>query len=313
MRALVTDGAPRVWSAAMKRALKSVAVVIMALVVATLVTAGAMIQSSRSALARTYHANGVDLAIPGDLASIEEGHRLYRAYGCVSCHLEDGGGRVVLPNGPGHVAAPDISTAMQHWPTSDLDRLIRHGLRPSGAPILLMPAHDYWYLDDASIARVIAYARTLPPTGRSYGPSELTLLGHLLHAVDAFPIVPQDHVNHMARRPPMGEPGSIELGRTLGHMCTGCHGDTLSGGPIPGTDTAELGIPENLTPDETGLRDWTEEDFRTALRTGVEPSGEAINPLWMPWQDCYQYFTDEEIHSLWLFLQEQPPLPFGQR
>lgn len=297
----------------MKRVLKTLAVVILAVVVAGFITGAAMIQSSRSALARTYQANGIDLQIPSDEASLTEGHRLYRAYGCVSCHLEDGGGRVVIPNGPGHIAAPDISTAMHSWPTNDLDRLIRHGLRPSGAPVLLMPAHDYWYFDDASVAAIIAYARTLPPTGRSYAPSELTLLGHFLHAIDAFPIVPQDHVDHGARRPPMGEPGTIERGRTLGRMCTGCHGEHLSGGPIPGTDPAELGIPENLTPDATGLADWTEDDFHTALRTGVEPSGETMNPLWMPWQDCYQYLTDDEIHSLWLFLREQPPMPFGSR
>jgi hypothetical protein len=297
----------------MKRALKTVAVLLTALVVAALVTAGAMIQSSRSALERTYHANGIDLEIPTDPESLAEGHRLYRAYGCVSCHLEDGGGRVVMTSGPGYIAAPDLTTAIDHWPTNDLDRLIRHGLRPSGAPVLLMPAHDYWYFDDASIARIIAHARTLPPTGRSYAPSSLTLLGHFLHAIDAFPIVPQDHVDHRARRPPMGDPGSVELGRTLGRMCTGCHGEHLSGGPIPGADVAALGIPENLTPDATGMADWTEENFRAALRTGVEPSGEAMNPLWMPWQDCYQYLTDDEIHSLWLFLREQPPLPFGSR
>lgn len=297
----------------MKRALRVLGILLAALLVSALLTAGAMIQSSRSALARTYHANGVDLEIPTGDDAIAEGHRMYRAYGCVSCHLEDGGGRVVIPDGPGFVAAPDLTTAMQHWPTADLDRLIRHGVRPSGAVVLLMPAHDYWYFDDATVAHVIAYARTLPPTGRSYGPSSLSLLGHVLHALDAFPIVPAEHVDHGARRPPMGEPGSIELGRTLGHMCTGCHGDGLSGGPIPGTDPAQFGVPRNLTPDPSGLGGWTEEQFRTALRTGVVPNGPPLNPLWMPWQDCYQYLTDEEIHALWLHLSELPPRPFGGR
>lgn len=297
----------------MKRILKTLGVVLLSLAVAALITAGAMIQSSRSSLGREYHASGVAMALPTDEAALADGHRMYRAYGCVSCHLEDGGGRVVIPDGIGHIVAPDLTAAIRGWSVEDLDRLIRHGIRPSGAPVLLMPAHDYWYFDDETVARIIAYARTLPPTGRSYGPSSLSLLGHFLHAIDAFPIVPAEHVDHGARRPPMGAPGSIELGRTLGRMCTGCHGDHLSGGVIPGTDPAQLGTPENLTPDATGLLDWTEDDFRAALRTGVEPGGEAINPLWMPWQDCYQYLTDDEIHSLWLFLRELPPTPFGQR
>ena len=286
---------------------------IAAVVVAALVTAGAMIQSSRSSVARQYHANGVDLTLPTDPAALEEGHRLYRAYGCVSCHMEDGGGRIVIPSGIGTIAATDITLVINAWPVSDTDRLIRHGLRPSGTPVLLMPAQDYWYLDDASVAQIIAYARTLPPAGRGYGPSSLSMLGHLLHAIDAFPIVPADHIQHGARRPPMGERGTVERGRTLGRMCTGCHGDHLSGGAIPGADPAELGIPPNLTPDESGLARWTEADFQTALRTGVVPNRAPLNPLWMPWQDCYQYFTDDEIHSLWLFLSEQPARPFGER
>lgn len=296
----------------MKRALLAIASVILAVLVAGLVTAGAMIQSSRSSLEREYHGDGVELALPTDPEAIEEGHRLYRAYGCVSCHLEDGGGRVVIPNGIGYIAAPDI-TLVSAWPVRDVDRVIRHGLRPSGTPLLLMPAHDYWYFDDDTVAQIIAYTRTLPPAGRVYGPSTLSLLGHFLHALDAFPIVPSDHINHLGRRPPMGEPATIERGRTLGHMCTGCHGEHLSGGPIPGTDPAELGIPKNLTPDPSGLAEWTEEDFQTAMRTGVEPSGVAMNPAFMPWRDCYQYLTDDELHSLWLFLREQPAMPYGGR
>ncbi len=295
------------------KALRIAFVLLLSVTVAAVITLGVMVQTSRSALARTYEAHGADLAIPTDEATLAEGHRLYRAYGCVSCHLEDGGGRIVLPGGPGFIAAPDLTAAVTHWSTAELDGLIRWGVRPDGSPVLLMPAHDYWYLDDAAIAAIIAHARTLPPTGRGYPPSELTLLGHVLHALDAFPIVPAEHVGPVGRRPPMGEPGSVERGRTLGHMCTGCHGDGLSGGVIPGTDPAELGTPPNLTQDPTGLGSWTEEQFRAALRTGVRPNAPPLSPTWMPWQDCYQYLTDDEIHSLWLWLRELPPQPFGNR
>jgi mono/diheme cytochrome c family protein len=294
------------------RILRVVAVVLLALVVGVGITVGAMIQTSRNALERHYEIPPTELALPTDAASLEEGHRLYRAYGCIACHMEDGGGRVVMSEGPGYVVAPDITLVASAWPVHDLERLVRHGVRPSGTPVLLMPAHDYWYLDDAHTAALLAYVRSLPPAGRSYGPSSLTPLGHVLHALDAFPLVPAEHVQHYARRPPMGEPGTVELGRTLGHMCTGCHGEHLSGGAIPGTDPAVLGLPRNLTPDESGLAHWTEEQFRTALRTGEAPSGPLDNAH-MPWRDSYQYFTDDELHSLWLWLGEQPPLAFGNR
>ncbi|MFO0681178.1 MAG: c-type cytochrome [Sandaracinus sp.] len=293
--------------------LRVVGILVLSVTVAALITLGAMVQTSRSSLARAYEAHGAELAIPDDEASLAEGHRLYRAYGCVSCHLEDGGGRIVIAEGPGFIAAPDLSTAMRNWTPAELDGLVRWGVRPDGSPVLLMPAHDYWYLDDASVAAILGYARTLPPTGRGYPPSELTMLGHVLHALDAFPLVPAEHVGPVGRRPPMGEPGTVERGRTLGRMCTGCHGEHLSGGVIPGTDPAQLGTPPNLTNDPSGLSAWTEEQFRTALRTGVTPAGTTLNATWMPWQDCYQYFTDDEIHSLWLWLRELPPQPAGNR
>jgi hypothetical protein len=297
----------------MLRALRTFAIVVAALLVALLVTAGAMIQSSRASLDRELHGIGVELVLPTEPADLEEGHRLYRIYGCVSCHLEDGGGRVVVPNGIGYIAAPDITLVINALPVPDIDRAIRHGIRPNGRPYLLMPSHDYWHLDDDAVAHVIAYARTLPPAGRAYDANHLSLLGHLLHAADAFPIVPAEKIDHAGRRPPMGEPGTVERGRTLGRMCTGCHGEHLSGGVIPGTDPAELGTPLNITPDEaTGIGTWTEEQFQTAMRTGEAPSRH-LEPRFMPWQDCYQYFTDEEIHSLWLWLQERTPVAFGNR
>ena len=297
----------------MMRILRGIASVIAAFIVAALLTLGVMVQSSRTALERDYEVAGVELTLPTDEESIADGHRLYRAYGCVSCHLEDGGGRVVIPSGLGYIAAPDITIVANAWSVADLERVVRDGVRPSGSPTLLMPSHDYWYFDDETVARILAYTRTLPVAGRGYGGSSLTMLGHVVHALDAIPLVPAERIHHGARRPSMGAPGSIELGRTLGRMCTGCHGDHLSGGPIPGTDTVQFGIPENLTPDASGLGGWSEAQFQIAMRTGVEPSGETINNAWMPWRDCFQYMTDDELHSLWLFLREQPPLPFGGR
>lgn len=294
------------------KAVRSFLTLVAALLVALLVTAGAMIQTSRASLERRYHAFGVELVMPTEPEELEEGHRLYRIYGCVSCHQEDGGGRIVIPNGIGLIAAPDITLVANTLPVPDYDIAIRHGLRADGTPLLLMPSHDYWYLDDASTALIIGYTRSLPVAGRAYDPSTLSMLGHIVHALDLAPLVPAEKIQHGARRGPMGEPGTIERGRMLGRMCTGCHGEHLSGGVIPGTDAAQLGVPSNLTSDESGLAHWTEEQFDAAMRTGVVPTG-TLNNAWMPWQDCYQYFTDDELHSIWLFLQEHPPMAAGNR
>jgi hypothetical protein len=66
----------------------------------------------------------------------------------------------------------------------------------------------------------------------------------------------------------------------------------------------------NLTPDkETGLGNWTEENFAAALKTGKHggaPNGRPIQPP-MPWFN-YGKASDADIHALWMYLQSVPPL-----
>jgi len=73
----------------------------------------------------------------------------------------------------------------------------------------------------------------------------------------------------------------------------------------------------NLTSDnETGIGEWTEEAFMSAMRTGKhqgQPTGRDILPP-MPWQSLAQA-TDSDLKALWAYLRSIPavknqvPLP----
>jgi hypothetical protein len=80
-----------------------------------------------------------------------------------------------------------------------------------------------------------------------------------------------------------------------------------------GTRTAFAGpwgmsFAANLTPDrETGLGDWTEENFIEALRTGHDHGrGRPILPP-MPWRVVGQH-TDSELKAMWAYLRRVPPI-----
>jgi hypothetical protein len=64
----------------------------------------------------------------------------------------------------------------------------------------------------------------------------------------------------------------------------------------------------NLTPDkETGLGEWSEETFISAIRTGKhqgQPNGRDILPP-MPLQD-YKDATDEDLKAVWAYLRSIP-------
>ncbi|MCX2745526.1 diheme cytochrome c-553 [Mangrovivirga sp. M17] len=65
----------------------------------------------------------------------------------------------------------------------------------------------------------------------------------------------------------------------------------------------------NLTPDETGLGNWTEEQFLTCIKKGLLKGMEGSRPLLppMPWEH-YKNFTDEDLKSIFAYLQSRKPV-----
>ena len=63
----------------------------------------------------------------------------------------------------------------------------------------------------------------------------------------------------------------------------------------------------NLTPDSTGLGNWTPEMFIQAIRTGKHAGvGRPILPP-MPWPQ-YRNFTDEDLRAIFAYLQSLKPV-----
>jgi len=65
----------------------------------------------------------------------------------------------------------------------------------------------------------------------------------------------------------------------------------------------------NLTPDETGIGNWTEEQFFTALRKGKSKGLEGSRMLLppMPWE-MFQHMTDDEIKAVFAYLKSIKPV-----
>ena len=65
----------------------------------------------------------------------------------------------------------------------------------------------------------------------------------------------------------------------------------------------------NLTSDATGIGDWTEEQFKRALKQGLYKGIEGSRPLLppMPWQN-FAEVTDEDIHAIFTYLKSTKPV-----
>jgi hypothetical protein len=242
-------------------------------------------------------------------------HLAHSVYPCAigDCHGNDLGGGKTTEMGPlGTFTGPNITTAGLGAAYSDgeLARLMRHGIKKDGRSVRFMPSHDVEWLPDADVLAIISYVRTLPPVSKPNGPMELKVLAKILDRRDAIPLDIArriDHANAGKGAPPSP---TKEYGKELGRLCSGCHGKTLSGGPIPGAPP-EIPIPTNITPDATGLKGWTYEDFDKLLVQGIRKNGKKLDPF-MP-IEAFGKMDDIEKHALFAFLQTLTPTPFGNR
>lgn len=89
-------------------------------------------------------------------------------------------------------------------------------------------------------------------------------------------------------------------------LCGGCHtpsgGAELSGNPQ--FKNGALPAP-NLTPDKTGLGDWTDEQIINAFRNGIDDEGrhlDAAMPYWL-----FHNMSDADAQAIVAFLRSLPP------
>jgi mono/diheme cytochrome c family protein len=270
-------------------------------------------------LTHTYAIAAETVAMPTDPEGVARGQHVATISGCVDCHGPDLAGRVFFDNPMvGRFVASNLTRGNggvgARFGDADWIRAIRHGVRPDGKPLLVMPAKEYFGLSDEDLGALIGYLKTLPPVDRELPRSSVSPMGRVLMvALKDMAILSAERIDHTAARPAAPTPGiTREYGAYLAVRCTGCHGDTLSGGKIPGTPP-DWPPALNLTPYEgAAAAVWSEPQFIHAMRTGMTPAGRQLDRKYMPWPVLGQ-MTDEELKALWMYLQAAPARAYGNR
>lgn len=251
-----------------------------------------------------------------DPTVLARGKHVVEALGACSagdCHGKDlAGGRPLVMGPVGTFTGPNITPGglLTAYSDAELVRLMRHGLKRDGRSLAFMPVQDFSWLDDADLAAAVSYLRTVPSVSKPNGLVKAGPIGKILDRKDKFIIDVARRIDHQkADLAPKPSP-TPEYGKYLSRLCTGCHGEGLSGGPIPGAPKS-MPTPLNLTPDATGLAGWKYEDFDKLLTQGVRKNGAALNPF-MP-ITAYAQMDETEKRALFAYLMAQPPRPFGGR
>ncbi|CAG1013393.1 Fructose dehydrogenase cytochrome subunit [Anaerolineales bacterium] len=302
----------------MNKFLKWAGIIVGGLVGLLLVSLLILYGMGQARLNKTYDVPVTMVEISNDEESLAEGKRIFQYRGCEACHGEDLQGLVYLDNPAiGQVITPNLTTGKggigSQRTDEDLIRAIKHGIRYDGTPLLFMPSTEFYYLSDADLGKVLAYIRSKPPVDNEVQSSKLSTTGFIvMNIAKTITFLPAELIPHDQTPPPAPEPGvTAEYGGYLSLSCRVCHGQTYSGGAIPGFP-AEWPAAPNLTSGAgSRLPGWGEGGFIEIMRTG-EHHGRKINPSYMPWKS-YRHMNDDELKAVYTYLMSLPPKDFGNR
>jgi mono/diheme cytochrome c family protein len=259
-----------------------------------LIAAAVLYIASERVLRRTYDVPAHAIELPTDSASIAEGRRLAILRGCYQgCHGMGLEGKVFLDERwVGRLVAPNLTHAVRQYSDAELERIIRHGVRPNGRSVFVMPSESFAALSDADLARILAYLRGAPEVdgpGASFSAGPLGRMGLLRgDFVPASLLIPRDSAPHIAAPPEEGD--SLAFGRYLARsICTECHGVNLEG-------DVSLGSPNLVV-----VAAYSLAEFERLLRTGVPRDGRELG-LMAAAGERFGLLTDAELRSLYTYL-----------
>lgn len=281
----------------MKRVLRWAGVTLAGvLALAAIAYAIVYVQSERI-LAKKYPAPSVALSVPTDAASIAEGRRLATIRGCFDgCHGKGAGGVVFFDEAIiARLNAPNLTAAVRKFSDAELVAIIRHGVRPDGRSLFVMPAEAFAYLTDDDLARIIAFLRSLPPVpglepGVALGP-----VGRIGLVTGRFALVAE--LIERTVPPPEATSDEARFGRYLARtICAQCHGTSLRGDSNP----------EFTSPDLRVTAAYSQEAFARLMRTGEALGGRDLGVMRAWARGHLSLLTDAEIAALWSYLHALP-------
>jgi len=254
------------------------------------------------------------VTVVSDEAALARGKYLFASRGCGDCHAANGAGRVFIDDAASGfvVRSPNITPGGVVAKYTDVDwvRAIRHGVRPDGRALFVMPSEDYNRFTDADVAALIAYARTLPQVAGEGASFRVPLPVRALYAAGVIKDAAEKLDHSLPPATPVPEGVTAEHGKYVANLCLGCHGPGLAGGKIPG-GPPDWPAASNLTPGPgTVMTAYdTADKLKAMFRSGKRVNGTPIAV--MPF-DTLRELNDTDVAAVLAYLKTLPPLPAGK-
>ena len=314
----------------MKRFLKILAIVFGVIAVA-LATVAAWVQFTPFP---TFEVHPQEVTLPTDSISLAQGKKIVETV-CVHCHMGKDGklsGRQFTPKDDpfGIMYSGNITQhttkGIGRYTDGELAWLMRTGTNRDGRFVGLMMTHPN--MSDQDLASIIAYLRSdagIVQPSEAVHPKPEYLNSFLVKALVKLGLYKP--LSFDGKPVPAIDPNDqIAYGRYLAteiFECSICRSASFEtndlvnpekspnffggGNPVPDEDFKVV-LSANITPSQQhGIGNWTADQFKAAVRTGMRPDGKVLTPN-MP---RFGQLSDRELDAIWAYLQTVPAIEQG--
>lgn len=229
--------------------------------IAALLLAACQQQSGPEAKPTEVTFDGAEVASAA--AQRTHGERLSWALGCHGCHGAKLEGHFFYER-----YASNLTRDLAQYSDDEIERVLRPGVPRDHRDLWGMPSETFQHLGKSDMTALIAYLRTLKPSGAPTQPplpwtqegKDEIASGHLKPAADL--------VRESRDLTPVQLGAGYAQGRYIASVtCAECHGPELKGD-------------RTFTPDLVVAAAYTREEFETLMTKGLPPAGRKLkNPL----------------------------------
>ena len=133
-------------------------------------------------VSREYAAEPRNIILSSRPEIIARGERLAQVFGCFfGCHGEDMEGEVFFEGwAVGRIISPNLTRAVDELSHTELEAIIRQGVRPDGKSVLGMPSASFATMSDRDLSAILSFIDSYPKQELDLGRSKYGLLPRYL-------------------------------------------------------------------------------------------------------------------------------------
>ena len=264
--------------------------ILLGLVLIVVLAVGVIFAWGGHIINREYTAEPRNILTSARPEIMTRGKRLSQVFGCLhGCHGEDMEGEVFFEGWAiGKIISPNLTAAMEKYTRSELEAIIRQGIRPGGKSVLAMPSASFAVMTDRDLSAILSFISGYPRQELDLGRSRYGLLPRLLLITGEFEPAAAEVNSAPWQSDVLSD--TLKLGEYLArNACSECHGMDFEG---QGEFTPPLAIARGYSPAE----------FRELLSTGVGLGDRDLGLMSVVAKYRFSKMTDAEMKALHQYL-----------